>query len=97
MSRRKTSYMPTPRVVTSPAQVANFLGRSEEWFRQRRETLEADGFPLKDGLLDGWDIDAINAWLDKRAGLGQHLSPESMINPCDEVFGIGQSEHTIYR
>ncbi len=96
MSRTKPAFIPTPRVVTSPVQVATFLGRSEEWFRQRRERLEADGFPRKDRLLDGWDLDAINAWLDKRAGLGQHLSSESTINPCDEVFGIGQSGHTVY-
>lgn len=95
MARPKQTYLPQPRVLTSPVQVAAVLGRGEEWFRQRRERLEDAGFPRHDALLGGWDLDAINAWLDKRAGLDQHLSPASVSNPWDEVLGNGQSEFTI--
>ena len=95
MARPKRAFLPQPRVLTSPAQVAAGLGRGEEWFRRRRERLEAAGFPRRDALLGGWDLDAINAWLDKRAGLDQHLSSDSASNPWDEVFGNGQGEFAI--
>ena len=83
------AFMPSPRIFKSPAQVATRLGHGEEWFRQHRKNLETAGFPCRDDLLDGWDADAIDAWLDKRAGLRQHFNQDHDANPWDEVAGHG--------
>ena len=31
--------------------------------------LEAQGFPRKNQLLDGWDSKAVELWLDRMAGI----------------------------
>lgn len=64
------SYRPEPRILTSRAQVAALLGRSETWFRDNRARLEAAGFPARDALLGGWDRAAIDRFLDARGGIG---------------------------
>jgi|TARA_Y100000031_G_scaffold130955_1_gene150995 hypothetical protein len=68
MSRAKPTYVPDPRTWDA-YQVASSLGRGPEWFKEHQGELEANGFPLYDGLLGGWDGKAIEAWRDKRSGL----------------------------
>lgn len=92
MARTKPAFMPRPRILTSPYQVAALLGRGEEWFRQRRLRLEAAGFPIFDPLLGGWDLNAIEVWLDCRSGLEQQSSPDRESNPWDEALQDGHRE-----
>lgn len=66
MARAKPTFVPTPRILTD-YQVAARLGRSESWLRDHRDKLI--GFPKRDDELGGTDGDAIEAWLDVRAGL----------------------------
>lgn len=87
MARRKPSYTPQPRILTSPHQVAALLGRGEEWFRKNRAALERAGFPRRDPLLDGWDAAAIEAWLDRRAGLRRVVGIDSF-GPGGEHGGL---------
>lgn len=94
MSRRRPGFVPQPRILTSAQQVAALLGHGEDWFRKNRAALERAGFPRQDALLGGWDAEAIEAWLDRRAGLrraggvdsfgrgGQHAGPH---NPWDDA------------
>lgn len=67
MTRRRPAYEPTPRVFTKHNTAAR-LGWGETTFDKRRPTLEAEGFPRYDELLGGWDANAIERWLDQRAG-----------------------------
>jgi len=68
MAHAKPKFIPSPR-PWNEYQVAARLNRGSEWFRVNRAALEAEGFPRKDRLLDGWDSKAIEAWLDRRSGL----------------------------
>jgi hypothetical protein len=67
--RRKPRPTVVPRFWTEE-QVAWRLGMSIETLRRRIDTLTAEGMPDPDPLfLDRWDIDAVEHWLDVRAGL----------------------------
>lgn len=68
MSRPKPPYTPEPRFL-SGCQLAAYLGRSESWVCANRGRLAALGFPGRDPVLGGWDRHAVDAWLDRRAGL----------------------------
>jgi predicted DNA-binding transcriptional regulator AlpA len=96
---RPQPRLPEARILTSPRQVAARLGRSETWFVQHKAALEAAGFPRRDALLDGWDLAAIDAWIDRRAGalLAHRLRPalasaaaaaeDDASNPYDQLLG----------
>ena len=68
MSRSKPDYVPLPRYLDI-FQVATRLGMCENTFRNRRGRLEELGFPKMDEAVEGWDSEAIEAWIDKRSGL----------------------------
>ncbi len=68
MTRPRPHFVPEPR-IWSEYQVACRLGRAETWLRDNRPNLEAAGFPQTDELLGGTDGDAVERWLDERAGL----------------------------
>ena len=68
MTRPRLQFEPKPR-VWSEHQVACRFGRGESWLRDNRPQLEAAGFPQIDDLLGGTDGEAVNRWLDGRAGL----------------------------
>lgn len=68
MTRPRPSFTPEPRVWTD-FQVATRLGKSESWLSDRRAELEKLGFPKRDAVLGGTDANAIERWLDARAGL----------------------------
>lgn len=73
MARSKLQFIPTPRVLDK-FQVASLLGKSTGWFDDKREKLKALGFPKRDDFLGGWDADAIEYWLDARAGIQSNAS-----------------------
>ena len=67
--RRKPRPNVVPRIWTEE-QVAWRLGMSVETMRRRMQELKRQGMPEPDPLfLDRWDINAIEHWLDVRAGL----------------------------
>lgn len=68
MTRRKPSYTPEPRFLTA-YQLAVYLNKSETWLAENRDRLKVLGFPGPDLVLGGWDRCAVDAWLDRRAGL----------------------------
>jgi len=57
--------------IWNQEEVAMRLHKTSDWFRRKREQLEARGFPRKSDMLDGWDSKAIETWLDQMAGLNQ--------------------------
>jgi hypothetical protein len=65
------------RLVISAVEVAALLGfRCRESFsRQRRETLEAAGFPKKLPGLNGWSKPAILRWLESNGATGNDDKP----------------------
>lgn len=67
MSRSKQHYLPEPRILSSQHQVATLLDKPQSWFRKNRHELEKNGFPQFDPLLEGWDMNAINLWIDCRS------------------------------
>ncbi|MDH3597171.1 MAG: hypothetical protein OEU09_22995 [Rhodospirillales bacterium] len=68
MTRPRPTYCPDPR-IWNDYQVASRLGRSQGWLSKNRARLEAEGFPARDEWLDGTDAEAVEQWLDMRAGL----------------------------
>lgn len=80
MTRPRPTYMPTPR-IWSWAQVACRLGKGETWLREHLPELYDLGFPKMDELLNGWDADAVNLWLDQRSG----IADASLIDPGKEL------------
>lgn len=59
-----------PRCV--PASVAaRRIGLSETEFREAEPRLRGNGFPAPDGVTGNYDLVAIDAWLDRKAGLGR--------------------------
>jgi predicted DNA-binding transcriptional regulator AlpA len=50
-----------------------YLGRSETWFADHRDELEAAGFPKQVPILKGYDRAAVDAWLDKHSSLLHRL------------------------
>ena len=68
MTRPRPQFEPEPR-IWSERQVACRFGRGESWLRDNRSRLEAAGLPEIDEVLGGTDGDAVNRWLDERAGL----------------------------
>lgn len=69
--------LPEPRLWNA-RQVANRLGRSVPWFYTHHQALAArEGFPRKDPILKLWDSSAVEAWLNRRAGLEDNTSIEN--------------------
>ena len=78
MTKAKPKYTPDPR-AWDDYQVAARLNKGVVWFNTHRSELEAAGFPRFDDLLGGRDANAIEAWFDRRSGLGQAASDEQAI------------------
>ena len=55
------------------------LNKGVAWFYAHRNELEAAGFPRFDDLLGGRDANAIEAWFDRRSGLGQAANDEKAL------------------
>lgn len=69
------SHIPDARIWQSEHIAARF-GRSVAWFYTHRKRLEQLGFPQRDRDLGGWDSRAVEAWLDRRAGVDSNTSIE---------------------
>ena len=68
MTIAKPRIIVIPRVLTAD-QAGYRLNMSPNTFRKLLPELLAAGFPPFDELLQGYDRDAIEHWLDRRAGL----------------------------
>ncbi len=68
MSRAMPRFIPDPR-IWNQHQLCARLGMCAQTFKGKQADLEAKGFPRKDPELGGWDGDAVEQWLDERAGL----------------------------
>jgi len=58
----------SPRIKPKSA-VAKRLGICVATFDKRLPDLREQGFPLYDDLLGGYDMKAIDDWLDRRSGI----------------------------
>lgn len=65
-----------PRMV-GPEKVARRLGVTLAAFIERRAMLEAEGFPRPDPILGTTCLQAVDAWIDARAGLMPASGPVS--------------------
>lgn len=84
MTAAKPKYAPEPRCWTS-IQVCERLGCSLSWFAANRARLYRAGMPQPDELLGGkTDAKALEAWLDRRAGLIDALGASSDPDPFAE-------------
>ena len=72
MSPSDQAPLPSPRILSSQKQVAALLDKPQAWFPKNRAKLEQEGFPPFDNLLEGWDVDAINLWIDRRSRIERH-------------------------
>jgi len=57
-----------PRMVPVE-KVARRLGVTPAEFAEKRAALEAAGFPAPEPILGTWCLDAVDRWIDSRAGL----------------------------
>jgi len=57
-----------PRLV-EPSKVARRLGVTPAIFAEKLEALEAVGFPRPDPVLGNYSLDAVDRWIDERAGM----------------------------
>ncbi len=65
-----------PRLIP-PGKVARRLGISEAVFAEKLPELVAAGFPGPDPVLGNWCLDAVDRWIDERAGLTRENDPVS--------------------
>ncbi len=73
-----------PRIWTE-AVTAGRLGMSVTTFRNKLGKLRLAGFPARDELLRGYDSQAVETWLDNRAGLKP--LPASSTTPAGPSLG----------
>lgn len=82
MTPPRPKFTPEPRILNE-FQVACRLGWATSTFRDRKEGLESKGFPRRDRLLGGWDVAAIEQWLDRRSGVGAPSSGREWLEAVD--------------
>lgn len=68
-----------PRMVP-PEKVARRLGITIAVFLEKRADLERNGFPKADSVLGNYPLDAVDRWIDGRAGLSRPGDPFSAQN-----------------
>ena len=57
----------SPRIVNQ-SRLAEYLGKSKGWLSMHLGDLQAAGFPHRLPHVDGFDLRAVDAWLDKLSG-----------------------------
>ena len=67
MSMPKHRALIAPRVMNK-TDTAAYIGRSATWFGENLPRLYAGGFPKPLPLLDQWDRNAVDRWLDRLGG-----------------------------
>ncbi|MEO5323076.1 hypothetical protein PV773_07115 [Mesorhizobium sp. CC13] len=65
-----------PRMVP-PSKIARRLGITMATFLEKRAELEHSGFPKPDTILGNYCLDAVDQWIDGRAGLSRPGDPLS--------------------
>jgi hypothetical protein len=65
-----------PRMV-GPEKIARRLGVTLAAFDAKRLDLEHEGFPKPDGVLGTYCLEAVDKWIDRRAGLMPANGPVS--------------------
>lgn len=65
-----------PRMV-GPEKVARRLGVTLAGFEAKRPELEREGFPKPDSVLGTYCLEAVDRWIDRRAGLIPNGAPVS--------------------
>jgi len=53
--------------------------------------MEAQGFPLYDDLLRGYDEKAVDLWLDRRANITSSTSPTDAADQALEIWSRNQN------
>lgn len=76
-----------PRMVP-PEKIARRLGVTLAEFRLKQAELEQEGFPPADRLLGTYCLEAVDRWIDRRAGLIPQGGPVS--DPAIVVQMAGQ-------
>ena len=66
MTEARTPPLPVQCAVLSLHDIADMFGKGETWFREHQAQLEAEGFPLEDELLDGWNKYHVEDWFRAR-------------------------------
>lgn len=89
--RKPPPIMPDSR-IWSHVQVAARLGRGSQWLYDNLPRLKQIGFPLKDRDLGGYDSHAVEAWLDRRAGIDANMGVEAEMLEAAR----GKSEFTLH-
>ena len=57
--------------MVHPDKAARRLGLTPAEFREKLPALYAKGMPVACDVTGNYDLDAINAWLDRRSGLAK--------------------------
>ena len=81
-----------PRIAQTAIALAEYLDHSPGWLSMNMEKLSAVGFPPRDDLLDGWDLNAVDHWIDQRSGIipGEGLDFAALQRrELEREFGIG--------
>ena len=85
-----------PRVISTVEGLAAYLDHSTAWLHARLDRWERLGFPKRDDELDGWDIEAVDLWIDGRSKL---LSRSDQVRAdraaLGREFGLGDIEDQI--
>lgn len=77
MSRSTSIRFPVQPRMVGPEKIARRLGVTLAAFHEKRHELEQNGFPKPDGVLGTYCLEAVDRWIDKRAGLHREDDPMS--------------------
>ncbi len=77
MSRAASIRFPIQPRMVGPEKIARRLGVTLTAFREKRHELEQQGFPKPDGVLGTYCLEAVDRWIDQRAGLMREDDPAS--------------------
>jgi len=86
-----------PRITKSAEALAHYIGHSSGWLRVHYPELCAHGFPRRDDLLDGWDLKAVDEWLDRRSKVGDRAAGLASLQRAEleREFGIGKGRFPV--
>lgn len=77
MSRSTSIRFPVQPRMVGPEKIARRLGVTLAGFETKRAELEREGFPKPDRVLGTYCLEAVDRWIDQRAGLIREDDPVS--------------------
>lgn len=77
MNRATSIRFPVDPRMVSKEKVARRLGVAVACFEEKRAQLEQIGFPKPDNILGTYTLEAVDKWIDQRAGLTRDDDPTS--------------------